>query len=74
MDPKSFGGIGVVAIPEMARFYRHVLVEKRFPHHAGVAFKKAGKALFDAMKLLGVNDISYNKPAGQLYCGENPFI
>src|SRR5699024_4921715 len=24
---KSFGGIGIFAIPEMGRFYRHVLVE-----------------------------------------------
>ena len=29
---KSFGGIGVFAIPEMGRFYRHVLIEKNFPH------------------------------------------
>ena len=27
---RSFGGIGVFAIPEMGRFYRHVLVEKNF--------------------------------------------
>ena len=26
---RSFGGIGVFAIPEMGRFYRHVLVQKR---------------------------------------------
>ena len=30
---RSFGAIGVFAIPEMGRFYRHVLVEKGFPHH-----------------------------------------
>jgi len=45
VDPKSFGGIGVFAVKEMARFYRHVLIAKRYPHHAGVAFKKAGKTL-----------------------------
>ena len=73
IDPKSFGGIGVIAIPEMARFYRHVLIAKRYPHHAGVAFKKAGRTLFEAMKLLGVNDVAYNQPADRLYCGENPF-
>ena len=27
----SFGGIGVFAIHEMGRFYRHVLIQKRFP-------------------------------------------
>lgn len=73
VDPQSFGGIGVVAIPEMARFYRHVLIAKRYPHHAGVAFAHAGKVLFNAMKLLGVCDVAYNQPAGRLYCGENPF-
>ncbi|MCL2709066.1 MAG: fucose isomerase [Defluviitaleaceae bacterium] len=73
VDPKSFGGIGVVAIPEMARFYRHVLIEKQYPHHAGVAFAKAGKALYNTVRMLGVDDISYNRPAGSLYCGENPY-
>ena len=29
---RSFGSIGVFAIPEMGRFYRHVLIEKNFPH------------------------------------------
>ena len=70
---RSFGGIGVFAIPEMGRFYRHVLISKRFPHHGAVAFGHAGKALFTVFDYLGVQDISYNKPAGQLYCDENPF-
>ncbi|MCE5342134.1 MAG: fucose isomerase, partial [Eubacteriales bacterium] len=69
----SFGGIGVFAIPEMARFYRHVLVEKRYPHHGAVAFGRTGKVLFEALKLLGVTDIDYNHPAGVLYPRENPF-
>ena len=73
IEPKSFGGIGVIAIPEMARFYRHVLIAKRYPHHAGVAFTRAGKALFAAMKLLGVCDVAYNRPAGLPYPDENPF-
>jgi Na+/H+-translocating membrane pyrophosphatase len=38
IDPKSFGCIAVFAIKEMARFYRHALLEKRFPHHTAVAF------------------------------------
>jgi len=69
----SFGGIGVVAIKEMARFYRHVLIQKQFPHHGGVGFKKCGKYLFDLLKLIGVTDISYNQPKGVLYKTENPF-
>jgi len=74
IDPKSFGGIGVFAIKEMGRFYRHVLIEKRFPHHTAVAFQHSGKTLFEAVKMLGVEDISYNQPAGILYPAENPFV
>ena len=32
---RSFGGIGVFAIPEMGRFYRHVLIQKRYPPTTG---------------------------------------
>ncbi len=73
MDPKSFGGIGVFAVKEMGRFYRHVLIEKRFPHHTGVAFARAGHALFAASRLLGVPDVSFNLPKGLYYPSENPF-
>ena len=73
IDPKSFGGIGVFAIKDMGRFYRHVLIEKRFPHHTAVAFAHAGKALFAAVKMLGVEDIGFNQPSGMLYKTENPF-
>jgi L-fucose isomerase-like protein len=73
IDPRSFGGIGVFAVKEMGRFYRHVLIEKRFPHHTAVAFKHAGKSLFAAMKVLGVEDGSFNQPKAMLYKSENPF-
>jgi L-fucose isomerase-like protein len=73
IDPQSFGGIGVIAIREMGRFYRHVLIEKRFPHHTVVAFAPAGKTLYAAMRMLGVEDIGFNRPAGMLYETENPF-
>jgi len=73
IDPKSFGSIGVFAVKEMGRFYRHVLIGQRFPHHAGVAFKHAGKALFSALKMLGVCDIYFNLPKETLYPNENPF-
>ena len=73
VDPKSFGGIGVFAVNEMARFYRHVLIAKRYPHHTAVAFKHAGKVLFAAMKMLGVKDVSFNQPASMMYPDENPF-
>lgn len=72
---QSFGGIGIFAIPEMGRFYRHVLVEKNYPHHGAVAFGHFGKALYEVFKYLGVEveEINYNQPKGTLYPTENPF-
>jgi L-fucose isomerase-like protein len=72
-DPSSFGAIGVIGIGGFSRFYRYVLLERQFPHHTAVAFSHAGRVLFDAVKLLGVDDVSAPKPAGCLYAGENPF-
>ena len=70
---RSFGGIGIFAIPEMGRFYRHVLVEKGYPHHGAVAFSHCGKALFSIFRYLGIQDIAYNQPASLPYKTENPF-
>jgi L-fucose isomerase-like protein len=70
---KSFGSIGVFAIKEMGRFYRHVLIENGFPHHGAVAFGHYGKALFEVFKYLGAEKIGYNKPANDKYATENPF-
>jgi L-fucose isomerase-like protein len=73
INPRSFGSIGVFAIEDMGRFYRHVLIEKRFPHHTAIAFKHAGKTLFAACRMLGINDLFYNYPRGVFYPTENPF-
>ena len=73
VDPKTFGGVGVFAVPEMGRFYRHVLIEKRFPHHTAVAFTHIGGILYDALKFIGITDISYNRPVSLPYASENPF-
>lgn len=72
---KSFGAIGVFAIQEMGRFYRHVLIEKNYPHHGAVAFGHYGKALFEVFKYLGVpmEDLNYNQPKNVPYPTENPF-
>ena len=72
---KSFGAIGIFAIPEMGRFYRHVLIEKNYPHHGAVAFGHFGKALYEVFKYVGVelDEIGYNQPKGTMYPSENPF-
>ncbi len=71
---QSFGGIGIFAIHEMGRFYRHVLIQKRYPHHGAVAFGHHGKTLFEVFKFLGVQDIAYNQPKSLPYPTENPFV
>lgn len=73
LPPHTFGTTGVFAVKEMGRFYRHVLIEKNYPHHAGVAQGKVGKYLFEVLKLLGITDIGTPRPAGALYPTENPF-
>ncbi len=72
-DPASFGSIGIFAIPDFARFYRHVMLERQFPHHAAVAFRHIGSIVVDALHLLGVEDRATPKPAAELYPTENPF-
>ena len=73
MATRSFGSIGVIAIPQMGRFYRHVLIEKHFPHHGAVAFSHIGSSLYAVLKYFGIKDISYNHPVEQPYADECPF-
>ena len=72
---RSFGSIGVFAIPEMGRFYRHVLIEKNFPHHGAVAFGHHAKTLYEVFKYVGVpvEEIGYNRAKGVRYPTENPW-
>ena len=72
---RSFGSIGIFGIKDMSRFYRHVLIEKNYPHHAAVMFDHCGKYLWEVFKYLGVpvQDIDYNKCRGNYYPTENPF-
>ncbi len=73
---KSFGSIGIFAIPQMGRFYRHVLIEGNYPHHGAVAFGHFGKSLYEVFKLIGVapEEIGFNQPKEMRYCTENPFL
>lgn len=73
---ESFGGTGIFAIREMSRFYRNVLIEKRFPHHTAVLFSHGGKYLYEVFRYLGipVEEIYHNKQKNTLYLTENPFL
>ncbi len=70
----SFGAIGIFAVSEMGRFYRHVLIQKNYPHHAAVAFGHFGKAIFEIFKYLEAEEIGFNQPKGMYYPTENPFL
>jgi L-fucose isomerase-like protein len=72
---RSFGAIGIFAIPEMGRFYRNVLIEKNYPHHGAVTFGHHGKLLYEVFRYVGVpaEELDYNHPKGVLYKTENPF-
>ena len=72
---RSFGSIGIFGIKNMSRFYRHVLIEKHYPHHCAVMFGHQGKYLWEVLKYMGipVDEIDYNFPKGNFYPTENPF-
>jgi L-fucose isomerase-like protein len=72
LDPNTFGCTGTAHVPGFMRFYRHVLLG-RFHHHAAVAFAHCAETIFDAFKLLGVDEIYAPLPDWALYPGENPF-
>jgi L-fucose isomerase-like protein len=72
-DPSSFGSIGVFGIKNFARFYRYVLLGNQFPHHTAVAFRHAGRILYDAARAAGIERVFTPRPAGCLYDDENPF-
>jgi L-fucose isomerase-like protein len=72
LDPRTFGSTGTAYLPGFGRFYRHVLLG-RFHHHAAIAFARCGAVLFDALRLLGIEEIYSPLPEGVRYPGENPF-
>ncbi|GHS93952.1 L-fucose isomerase [Synergistales bacterium] len=72
VELNTYGCYALFGIPEMARFYRHVLLEKHFPHHSAVMYGHAA-ALYDLFNFLGVSYIGYNHSKGDRYERENPF-
>ncbi len=68
---ETYGGYGVIAIPEMERFLRYVVLEKQFPNHCVVIFGHHGSDLIDVLRLLGVKEIYYNQPKEIPYEEEN---
>lgn len=72
---RSFGSIGIFGIKDMGRFYRHVLIEKHYPHHAAILFGHYGRILYEVSRYAGVpiQDIDVNRPKEKSYLTENPY-
>lgn len=73
VDMETYGGYGIIAVPEMGRFIRNVVLEKHYPNHAAVLFGHYGKELIGVLKQMGITDIQYNHPKNQPYKGENVY-
>ncbi|MBO6215059.1 MAG: fucose isomerase [Lachnospiraceae bacterium] len=73
VDEDTYGGKAIIAIPEMERFIRNVLLEKQFPNHCAVIFGHYGETLIAALQQLGIKEIYYNQPKNIPYEKENVF-
>lgn len=73
VEMDTYGGWGVIAVPEMERFIRNVIIEKQFPNHCAVIFGHCAESLVDILKLLGIREVDYNHPGNVLYRNENVF-
>lgn len=67
----TYGGQGIIAVPEMERFFRNVILEKQFPNHCAVIFGHYGKELMSILRQMGIADIEYNHPKNIPYVTEN---
>ena len=67
----TYWGYGIIAIPEMGRFYRNVLLEKHFPNHTAILFGHHGKSLLNLLKQLGIDKVEFNHPKSMPYKSEN---
>lgn len=73
VDEDTYGGKGIIAIPQMERFIRNIVVEKQFPNHCAVIFGHYAKEIVAVLKLLGVKEIDYNHPKETPYSNEVVF-
>lgn len=69
----TYGGRGVIAVPEMERFYRNVLLGRHYPNHFALIFGHYGKQLIAILEQLGIKEIEYNHPENIPYLNENIF-
>ena len=70
---ETYGGQGIIAIPEMERFIRNVVLEKQYPNHCAVIFGHYGKELYAVLRQLGIEEIDFNHPKAVPYDHENMY-
>lgn len=70
---ETYGGQGIIAVPEMERFVRNVVLEKQYPNHCAVIFGHYGKELYVILRQLGIDEIDFNHPSDMLYENENAY-
>ena len=73
VEEETYGGKAIIAVPEMERFIRNVVLEKQFPNHCAVLFGHYGEELMAILHQLGIHDVDYNHPKDILYPNENVF-
>ncbi|RGZ00645.1 fucose isomerase [Clostridium sp. AM58-1XD] len=73
VEVNTYGNYGLIGVREMERFYRYVLLDKHFPHHAAITFEDCSEAVYDIFEYLDIPYIGYNQPASIHYAKENPF-
>ena len=71
VEMETYGGKGIIAIPEFARFLRHVVIEEHFPNHTIVVFGHYARQIDAVLRQLGINEIAYNHPKERPYKSEN---
>ena len=70
---KTYGGQGIIAVPEMERFVRNIVLEKQYPNHCVVVFGHYGRELYVILRQLGIDEIDFNHPSDMLYKNENVY-
>jgi L-fucose isomerase-like protein len=74
IELKTYGSYGLFGVPEMERFYRHVLIGKHFPHHSAIVYGDHASSLYETFRYFGVPYIGVNLPKGERYENENIFF
>ncbi len=73
VEEETYGGKAIIAVPQMGRFIRNVVLEKQYPNHCAVIFGHFGEILMSVLRGMGIEEIDYNHPKDVPYNNENVF-